>query len=249
MFFGGKSQRKTETGGFIGPRFAGIEKRPQARVSFSRAQKIFPDVPPKTLCTLVELPSFSPSDVFAVVPQASSEQLAKFFDIVEESRSSQHMHSPIVEDMKEEKVPKGDSKKSEAVESTAVETDYFAHDDALEPAFAVVNQVLRQNENIGAVLKDSHTTFLGLAQSFQTKSHVDRDCEGNEKQKTTRSMYRRQSSGREVARRRKRTKPYQQGFCHDFEKKSLCSKRNCALLHECALCGSKRHGKAACSRY
>ena len=46
-------------------------------------------------------------------------------------------------------------------------SDYFAHEDALQPALAIVCQVLRQNENTGAILNDRHTTFLGLAQSFQ----------------------------------------------------------------------------------
>ena len=127
-------------------------------------------------------------------------------------------------------------------------TDSFGHTDALEPAFAVLNQVLRRNENIGVVLKDRHTTFLCLAQSFQANSHIDRDGEGKQKEKLTFSRYRRQSSDREVARLRKRNRPYHQGFCYDFQKKSFCSKRHCALKHQCAICRSKRHGKAACSR-
>ena len=442
MFFGGKSERNTQTGGSTEPRSVGFEKRPQAWLSFSKVQKVFPDIPPKTLCTLVELSDFSPSNVFAVVPQASSEQLSKFFDIVEESRSPQDKNRPTVEDTKNEPAPKSDTTKSEAVESPtggyreildeikkslpnkseqnlnfsfsndfenkllrvlgasnpstvpdadfykltydrlrqnpldrsplenvhaarahrygmahfgpkhwykespnlaaklktqsdrrkfragikgdvdflnqlnmldfeecfksgssdALEafklqdpvliselkkklegippielikfvneekaskllkifekivsyahfsqsmTDFFGHDDALQPAFAVVSQVLRQNENIGTVLKDSHTTFLGLAQSFPTKSYLDRDFESNHKHKTNRSMYRRQSSGREVARRRERTKPYHNGYCRDFQKKSFCPKRHCAFLHECAICRSKRHGKEACPR-
>ena len=117
MFFGRKSERNTQTGGSTEPRSVGIEKRPQAWLSFPKVQKVFPDIPPKTLCTLVELSDFSPSNVFAVVPQASSEQLSKFFDIVEESRSPQDKNRPIVEDTKNEPAPKSDTTKLEAGES------------------------------------------------------------------------------------------------------------------------------------
>ena len=128
-------------------------------------------------------------------------------------------------------------------------SDYFAHHDALEPALAVVCQMLRQNQNIGAILKDRHTTFLGLAQSFQMlKSNMDRDCVGDQRQKATRSTYRRQSSDRETPRTRKRSNPYDQGFCYHFQKYSSCSKRYCVFPHKCAICRSSRHGKADCSR-
>ena len=46
-------------------------------------------------------------------------------------------------------------------------TDYFAHDDALEPALAVVCGVLRINPNIGSQLRQSKTSFLSLAQCYQ----------------------------------------------------------------------------------
>ena len=128
-------------------------------------------------------------------------------------------------------------------------SDYFAHDDALQPALAVVCQVLRQNENTGAILNDRHTTFLGLAQSFQMlKSHMDRDCEGESGQKTIRSTYRRHSSDRQAARTRKRSNPYEEGFCYSFQKYCSCSNRNCRFSHRCAICRSTRHGKADCSR-
>ena len=128
-------------------------------------------------------------------------------------------------------------------------SDYFAHDDALEPALAVVCQVLRQNENIGAILNDRHTTFLGLAQSFQMlKSRMDRDCVGESGQKTIRSTYRRHSSDRQAARTRKRSNPYEEGFCYSFQKYCSCSNRNCRFSHRCAICRSTRHGKAVCSR-
>ena len=46
-------------------------------------------------------------------------------------------------------------------------TDYFAHDDAVEPALAVLCEVLRTGPDVGAVLKDNYTNFLGLAQKYQ----------------------------------------------------------------------------------
>ena len=46
-------------------------------------------------------------------------------------------------------------------------TDYFAHDDAVEPALAVLCEVLRTGPDVGAVLKNGYTNFLGLAQEYQ----------------------------------------------------------------------------------
>ena len=124
--------------------------------------------------------------------------------------------------------------------------DYFARVDALEPALAVVCQLLRQNENIGAFLKDGHRTILGLAQSFQrVSSHADRDFIGGQKQKRSRSTYRRQSSDRD-ARRTERSKPYEEKFCYSFQNRSLCRNKNCAFLHRCSFCKSARHRKAFC---
>ena len=437
MFFGGKSKQSSETSGAI--KTHSSVKRP--RLSFSRVYKIFPDLPTKTLCTLLDLPSFSPLDVHAVIPHASSDQLAKFFDIVEEAIPSQDL--PMEEVKDKGKLAKSDGNKKDLAETPAgcnkknnhdnnvllpnissqqnitftfsdefenkllrvlgtsnaspcpdVElykmtydrlrqnplersrlenihaarayrygiahlgskhfykedtnlgsklktqtdcrkfraglkgdvdfinqlnmldleecfkggssdclktlklqepvltselknklkevppielikfvneekackilkifekiislahfcqsmSDYFAHDDALQPALAVVCQVLRQNENTGAILNDRHTTFLGLAQSFQMlKSHMDRDCEGESGQKTIRSTYRRHSSDREAARTRKRSNPYEEGFCYNFQKYSSCSNRNCRFSYRCAICRST-NGKAVCSR-
>ena len=127
--------------------------------------------------------------------------------------------------------------------------DYFAQDDALEPALAVICQLLRQNENMGAVLKNGHTTFLSLAQTFQSqRSHTDRDCLGEKSRKISRSNYRRQSSGRDMGRTSEWSQPYHRGFCNDFQKTSLCFDRNCVLIHKCERCKSKKHGKAVCPR-
>ena len=54
--------------------------------------------------------------------------------------------------------------------------NYFAHDDALEPALAVLCEVLRNAPNIGAVLNNKCQTFLGLAACFQKlRSSEDHD--------------------------------------------------------------------------
>ena len=106
-------RRKCETGASIGPVSAGTERRPHAWLSFSKVQKIFPDESPKTLCTLVEQTSFSPSEVLSLVPKASVEALSKLFDLVEENALSQQMHRPTLEAKKEQEVPKADTKKSE----------------------------------------------------------------------------------------------------------------------------------------
>ena len=55
-------------------------------------------------------------------------------------------------------------------------TDYYAHDDAVEPALAVLCEVMRTGPDIGAVLKNNLTNFLGLAQKYQKlRSAEDHD--------------------------------------------------------------------------
>ena len=59
-------------------------------------------------------------------------------------------------------------------------TDYFAHDDAVEPALAVLCEVLRTGPDVGAVLKNGYTNFLGLAQKYQKSRSVgEKDFERN----------------------------------------------------------------------
>ena len=56
--------------------------------------------------------------------------------------------------------------------------DFYAFDDALEPALAVICEVLRGNEDVGAVLKKRATTFLNLAQPYHKhRSEEDHDVQ------------------------------------------------------------------------
>ena len=50
--------------------------------------KIFPNLSTDVLCKLVEMPSYSPSDVFALVPKATPEQMGEFYKIVEDIEES-----------------------------------------------------------------------------------------------------------------------------------------------------------------
>ena len=55
--------------------------------------------------------------------------------------------------------------------------DFFARDDALEPALAVVYGVLRNNQDVGAILQKNAATFMSLAQPFDKhKSAEDHDA-------------------------------------------------------------------------
>ena len=90
-FFGIVENRseKIKSCGSGEPRLAEIERRPTAWLPFSKVQKIFADLSPKDLCNLVQYSSYAPSDVLAVVPNATSKQLGDYFEIVEKSVFSQ----------------------------------------------------------------------------------------------------------------------------------------------------------------
>ena len=111
-------------------------------------------------------------------------------------------------------------------------TDYFASDDALEPALAVICEVLRGSDDIGGVLKNEGTSFLRLAQPYE-KNRSPGDHDVTEKKPKKSSVLERGKSGRLI--------------CWDFQKGS-CKSKSCKFSHECKNCSSKNHGAYACTR-
>ena len=108
--------------------------------------------------------------------------------------------------------------------------EYFARDDALEPALAVVCEVLRTSQDVGAVLQKNSTSFLSLAQPFDKhRSGEDRDAV-----KTPKNSVPSQATIRG-------------GLCLRFQKR-YCNPKYCSYVHKCSNCGSFRHGDANCKK-
>ena len=78
--------------------------------SLPAIQKLFPDLPAKVLCNLVELPTFKPYKVLAIVPDASSDQPVKFFDIGNETISTKDLDHSNVRVKETEKLGNGECK-------------------------------------------------------------------------------------------------------------------------------------------
>ena len=89
--------KKSGLSGSSEPLPAARTARPRSRKLFCEARKIFTDLSAKDLCTLAEMKTFTPSDVIGIVPDASPEQLAKFFEIIEETASPLHVDVSTVE--------------------------------------------------------------------------------------------------------------------------------------------------------
>ena len=105
--------------------------------------------------------------------------------------------------------------------------DYFARDDALEPALAVVCEVLRNTEDVGSVLKNRAATFLSLAQPYEKeRSSVDHDVNSVKRQ----TKFRNSSM-----------------ICFRFQR-GTCSSNSCFYYHMCKICGSRSHGADDCSQ-
>ena len=64
------------------------KRRRKGYLPLSKVAKIFPDMEPKLLCQLAEMASFTPLEVLAVVPEATSIQLCKFFDLVDQTKQA-----------------------------------------------------------------------------------------------------------------------------------------------------------------
>lgn len=112
--------------------------------------------------------------------------------------------------------------------------NFYALDDSLEPALAVVCKALRNGEDVGAILGE-RGTFLGLAQVFQKyRSKQDHDL-GSEQ-----NINNNQYGGTKYEPSR--------GFCYHFQKNDSCYRRRCPFKHECARCGSRNHGERYCGR-
>ena len=123
--------------------------------------------------------------------------------------------------------------------------DYFAHDDALEPALAVLCEVLRNAPDIGAVLNNKCQSFLGLANCFQKlRSPEDHDISNI----VTKKAVEKNATKPRQLRPGGRYPPYRTGLCFRFQSSAGCQRENCNYSHTCAACNSPNHGKSACPR-
>ena len=90
---------------------------------------------------------------------------------------------------------------------------FYAFDGALEPTLAVICEVLRGNEDVGAVLKNKATTFLNLAQPYHKhRSEADHDVVGKIRSK--------RSVGLQLTRKRS------MNHCFKFQE-GVCSYKKC----------------------
>ena len=106
--------------------------------------------------------------------------------------------------------------------------DYFARDDALEPALAVVCEVLRNTGDIGGMMRKRAATFLSLAQPYE-KERSTEDCAMSSAKKAPKSRIKKLPCFR-----------FQGGYCKF---------NNCNFKHECTECGSRNHGSDVCRRW
>ena len=104
-------------------------------------------------------------------------------------------------------------------------TDYLARDDALEPALAVMCEVLRDTEDIGGLMEKKAVSFLSLAQPYEKeRSAEDHDV----------------TSVKKVSKTGNKNLP-----CFNFQK-GTCYFKDCYYKHVCQYCGSAGHGEFKC---
>ena len=116
--------------------------------------------------------------------------------------------------------------------------NYFARDDALDPALSTVCQALRGDVDIEFILQKSGGTFQSLAAAFQhLKAPNDKDLEGS----TNAPWANRFPSSNFTLRHR----PLR-GCCWFFQSNGRCSRQGCRFSHKCARCGKKSHGEKTC---
>ena len=112
--------------------------------------------------------------------------------------------------------------------------DYFARDDALEPALSVVCEVLRNDQDVGAVLKKRSATFMSLALPYDKHRSVeDRDV-GQKSSLPKSSKF--------------GIPKNHQAYCFWFQKKGGCFASSCTFAHKCDQCDSPQHGRLHCGK-
>ena len=159
----------------------------------------------------------------------------------------------LINEATAEKITKVLQKISQLAHFSQSMADYFAHDDALEPALAVLCEVLRNAPEIGAVLNNNCQTFLGLANCFQKlRSDEDHDIKkfmATQKPTPKGAKETRQfrPGGRPSIRPGRL--PFRPGLCFRFQMPSGCSRQPCNFTHNCAACNSQEHGRSNCPKY
>ena len=116
--------------------------------------------------------------------------------------------------------------------------NYFARDDALDPALSTICQALRDKAGIESILEKRGGTFQSLTSAFyRLKSPDDRDLTGS-----THTPWGRRERTSNFYRKRRPLN----GSCWFFQKHGRCSKRDCGFEHKCARCGKRSHGETSC---
>ena len=110
--------------------------------------------------------------------------------------------------------------------------DYFARDDALEPALSVVCEVLRNDQDVGAVLEKRSATFMSFRLPYDKHRSVE-DCDVSQK------ASRPKSSKFGIPRSSR-------NYCFWFQKKGGCSSSDCTFAHKCDQCDSPQLGRFDC---
>ena len=64
------------------------KRRRTGFLQLSKVARIFPNMEPKLLCQLAEMVSVTPLEVLSLIPEATTEQLCKFFDMIEKSKQA-----------------------------------------------------------------------------------------------------------------------------------------------------------------
>ena len=153
----------------------------------------------------------------------SPETLAKYLEHVPPLKLIEFVNKKKAED-----IQKALAKISSLAHFSQSMADYYARDDALEPALAVVCEVLKNTGDIGGLFEKRGTTFLSLAQPYEKER-------SKEDQQKTESQNRNQTKNRNVP-------------CFRFQQ-GACRLKNCLYRHECKNCGSRYHGSENCRRW
>ena len=131
----------------------------------------------------------------------------------------------FVNQEKANKIRKAIKKISSLAHFSQSMTDYLARDDALEPALAVICEVLRDTEDIGGLMEKKAASFLSLAQPYEKeRSAEDHDVTSSKKVSKTGNKNQ---------------------ACFNFQK-GTCYFKDCYYKHVCRYCGSASHGEFKC---
>ena len=125
-------------------------------------------------------------------------------------------------------------------------SEYFATDDMLEPALAVIAEAIRSGPDLGSILRGG--SFSASSLTYRNRASYGDHDQNPKPYRSTRSSPNHRSSNNSRQSSSKIKTEYRFGYCFDFQEFGKCRRSKCKYFHQCSKCDSFSHGYNSCDK-